>query len=322
MPCVPGSWAAYAIRNADGSEARQCGNGVRCLVAWLRREGVASGAIQLEGPAGLVACRIDDGGMVEVDMGVPLFEPAAVPFDADADAPTHPLDVDGHRSRSGSPRWAIRTPSCASTTWPPRRSPRSARASSGIRVSPTAANVGFAEPRGRAAIGLRVWERGVGETLACGTGACAAVAVLRRQGLRRRARGGDTARRDAYDRVAGRRPCAAHERTRGIRLRRGMDRMNDLPAKRELGDLDVAAYLRRHAEFLSEFPDLALVLKLPRQLGSTTSLASYQLEVLRDKNRALTRRLQELVAIASENEQLVVRVHALTLSLMRADLAG
>ena len=94
--------------------------------------------------------------------------------------------------------------------------------------------------------------------------------------------------------------------------------MNDLPAKRELGALDVAAYLRRHAEFLSEFPDLALVLKLPRQLGSTTSLASYQLEVLRDKNRALMRRMHELVAIASENEQLMARVHAFTLSLMRA----
>jgi uncharacterized protein YigA (DUF484 family) len=94
--------------------------------------------------------------------------------------------------------------------------------------------------------------------------------------------------------------------------------MSDLPAKRELSELEVASFLRRNTEFLIEFPDLALVLKMPRQLGDTTSLASYQLEVLRDKNRALNRRLQELIAIASENEQLVVRVHALTLALMRA----
>jgi hypothetical protein len=94
--------------------------------------------------------------------------------------------------------------------------------------------------------------------------------------------------------------------------------MSDLPARRELSDLEVANFLRRNPDFLTQFPDLALVLKMPRQLGDTTSLASYQLEVLRDKNRSLNRRLQELIAIASENEQLVVRVHALTLALMRA----
>lgn len=94
--------------------------------------------------------------------------------------------------------------------------------------------------------------------------------------------------------------------------------MSDIPARRELSDLEVANFLRRNPDFLIQFPDLALVLKMPRQLGDTTSLASYQLEVLRDKNRSLNRRLQELIAIASENEQLVARVHALTLALMRA----
>jgi uncharacterized protein YigA (DUF484 family) len=89
-------------------------------------------------------------------------------------------------------------------------------------------------------------------------------------------------------------------------------------AKREPSELEVAAYLRRHPDFLTEFPDLALVLKMPRQVGPTTSLASYQLDVLRDKNRALHRRLQELVAIAERNEDLVTRVHGLTLALMRA----
>jgi hypothetical protein len=98
--------------------------------------------------------------------------------------------------------------------------------------------------------------------------------------------------------------------------------MSDLSLKRELSSLEVAAFLRRHPDFLIEFPDLALVLKMPRQLGDTTSLASYQLDVLRDKNRALNRRLQELIAIASENEQLVARVHALTLTLMRATSLG
>ncbi len=98
--------------------------------------------------------------------------------------------------------------------------------------------------------------------------------------------------------------------------------MTELNQRRELDALDVAGFLRRHPDFLAEFPDLALTLNLPRQQGSSTSLASYQLEVLRDKTRALTRRLQELIGVAQENEQLMVRVHAFTLSLMRAGNLG
>ncbi|HET7842755.1 MAG TPA: DUF484 family protein [Xanthomonadales bacterium] len=94
--------------------------------------------------------------------------------------------------------------------------------------------------------------------------------------------------------------------------------MTDTTTRRDLTASDVAAYLRHNPQFLVDYPELALMLTLPKQQGETTSLASYQLEVLRDKNRALNRRLHELVAIASENEQLVARVHALTLSLMRA----
>ena len=82
--------------------------------------------------------------------------------------------------------------------------------------------------------------------------------------------------------------------------------------------MEVASYLRRHPEFLNEFPDLALALVLPREQGSAASLASYQLDVLRDKNRELNQRLHELIEIAHENEQLMVRVHTLTLALMRA----
>ena len=94
--------------------------------------------------------------------------------------------------------------------------------------------------------------------------------------------------------------------------------MSDLSLKDGLTAMDVASYLRRHPEFLNEFPDLAVALRLPREQGPAASLASYQLDVLRDKNRELNRRLHELVEIAHENEQLMIRVHMLTLSLMRA----
>lgn len=94
--------------------------------------------------------------------------------------------------------------------------------------------------------------------------------------------------------------------------------MSELSVKEGLNAMDVAGYLRRHPEFLREFPDLALALVLPREQGQAASLASYQLDVLRDKNRELGRRLHDLIEIAHENEALMVRVHTLTLALMRA----
>jgi uncharacterized protein YigA (DUF484 family) len=96
------------------------------------------------------------------------------------------------------------------------------------------------------------------------------------------------------------------------------DLMNEPGVKGSLTATEVASYLRRHPEFLNEFPDLALALILPREHGQTASLASYQLEVLRDKNRELARRLRELIEVAHKNETLVVRVLALTLTLMGA----
>ncbi len=84
------------------------------------------------------------------------------------------------------------------------------------------------------------------------------------------------------------------------------------------GPMEVASFLRRHPRFLDQFPDLALTLAVPREEGQATSLASYQLEVLRDKNRELNRRLHELYGVANENERLTVRTHQLTLALLRA----
>ncbi|QSX78765.1 DUF484 family protein [Agrilutibacter solisilvae] len=85
---------------------------------------------------------------------------------------------------------------------------------------------------------------------------------------------------------------------------------------------EVAAWLRRHPQFLRQFPDLALSLVVPRDEGPAASLASYQLDVLRDKNRELARRLQDLFANAQENERLAVRTHQLTLQLMRQENAA
>ncbi|WP_461058102.1 DUF484 family protein [Silanimonas algicola] len=85
---------------------------------------------------------------------------------------------------------------------------------------------------------------------------------------------------------------------------------------------EVAQWLRRHPRFLEQFPDLAVTLVVPKDGGASASLAGYQLEVLREKNRELTRRLHELSANAQDNERLAVRAHQLTLALMRAGSAA
>lgn len=94
--------------------------------------------------------------------------------------------------------------------------------------------------------------------------------------------------------------------------------MSEVNPRHDLAAAEVASYLRRHPDFLLQHPDLALTLRIPRQNGPATSLAAYQLEVLREHNAELKRRLQELVQLAHDNERLSLRVHAFALSLLRA----
>jgi len=171
---------AYGIWNADGSRSGQCGNGVRCVARWLQRAGaLGRGATRLESPSGPVEVELLEDGQVRVDMGEPRFEPAAIPLRADGPAPSYAIDVAGRALEvgavsMGNPHALVEVDDVA-TAPVAVLGPQVEHAG----AFPAGCNVGFAEVRSRGAIRLRVWERGVGETLACGTGACAAVAVLR-----------------------------------------------------------------------------------------------------------------------------------------------
>jgi uncharacterized protein YigA (DUF484 family) len=101
-----------------------------------------------------------------------------------------------------------------------------------------------------------------------------------------------------------------------------MSDSNDRHAQEKLGAHEVAAWLRRHPKFLQQFPDLAISMVVPREEGPAASLASYQLDVLRDKNRELSRRLHELFGNAQDNERLAVRTHQLTLALLKQSTAA
>lgn len=175
---------AYSIRNADGTSAQQCGNGVRCIAAWLKRAGALHGDhARLQGQGGTVAVRLLPDGRVTVDMGEPVFEPARIPFDAPVEADVYALDVDGRCVKigavsMGNPHAVVEVEN-AEVERLHALGP-AITAHSRFRHG---ANAGFAQVLSRDAIRLRVHERGAGWTQACGTGACAAVAVLRRRGL-------------------------------------------------------------------------------------------------------------------------------------------
>ena len=173
---------AYGIWNTDGSRAGQCGNGVRCVARWLARAGaIGTGMTRLESPSGAVAVELLADGDVRVDMGEPAFAPAAIPLSAEREADAYEIDVAGRDVRvgavsMGNPHALVEVDAVDSAPVAVL-GPQIEHA----QAFPQRCNVGFAQVLSRGAIRLRVWERGVGETLACGSGACAAVAVLRRR---------------------------------------------------------------------------------------------------------------------------------------------
>jgi len=177
-PTQPGVDFRYRIFNADGSEVEQCGNGARCFVEFVRARGLTSKhAIRVETIGGVIEPRLEADGRVSVAMGVPVFTAADVPFvTATADL-VQPLEVGNGVAMitalsMGNPHAVQAVPEVDEapvTVQGPliERHPR----------FPRGANAGYMQVVDRAKIRLRVWERGAGETLACGTGACAAVVV-------------------------------------------------------------------------------------------------------------------------------------------------
>ncbi len=174
----------YRIFNADGGEVEQCGNGARCFARFVRDRGLTDqDCMVVETAAGRLALQLEADGQVTVDMGVPTFVPTAIPFDAAKRAERYALEVDGERLEIGAvglgnPHAVLRVPDVA-TAPVARLGPRI----EGHPRFPRRVNVGFMEVRDAAHIRLRVFERGAGETLACGSGACAAVVVGRQQGV-------------------------------------------------------------------------------------------------------------------------------------------
>ena len=171
----------YRIFNADGSEVEQCGNGARCFARFVTDKGLtAKRALFVGTAAGGIKLYLEEDGLVRVDMGMPRFEPKHIPFVADAAAERYPLEIEGRMLNvgvvsMGNPHAVLLIEDLAAAPVPALGA-----LIEGHPRFPQRVNAGFMQILDAGNIQLRVYERGVGETLACGTGACAAVAVGRR----------------------------------------------------------------------------------------------------------------------------------------------
>ncbi len=174
----------YRIFNADGGEVEQCGNGARCFVVFVRDHGLSDKReLRVETAGGVIVPRLGDDGEVTVDMGIPRFRAEDVPFSGGSGAAEETLDVDGISVvvsvlSMGNPHAVQRVDDVD----------RAPVATQGPRIEhhprfPNRVNAGYMQVVDRDTIRLRVWERGAGETLACGTGACAAAVAGMRLGL-------------------------------------------------------------------------------------------------------------------------------------------
>lgn len=174
----------YRIFNADGGEVEQCGNGARCFARFVRDHGLIDrDEIRVITAGGLLHLQIQPDGQVTVDMGCPQFEPAAIPFVATARATHYSIAADGVEMEigavsMGNPHAVLKVGDVAQAPVA-RLGPLLERHGR----FPQRANVGFMQIIAPDQLRLRVFERGVGETLACGTGACAAVVIGRLWGL-------------------------------------------------------------------------------------------------------------------------------------------
>jgi diaminopimelate epimerase len=183
-PRRAGTDVYYRIFNADGSEAEQCGNGVRCIAALLHERGLARGdTLVLDSASGSLRARVLATGSVAAEIGLPNFDPRSLPFDAPERRPTYPIQIGDQEYEIGAvslgnPHAVLRVEAVEAV--PVEQIGRALQASPRF---PKQVNVGFMQVLDQSHIRLRVYERGVGETQACGTGACAAAVIGRDLGL-------------------------------------------------------------------------------------------------------------------------------------------
>jgi diaminopimelate epimerase len=309
-PRRDGTVVYYRIFNADGDEVEQCGNGARCIASIVSaRLGRGPGMLVMDSPGGLVRAKVREDGLVSVAMGVPNFAPASLPFEASGEASVYPLNVGDSvveigAVSIGNPHAVIRVPSVVEAPVD-----RLGPAIENHARFPKRTNVGFMEVLAPDHIRLRVHERGTGETRAS----------------RAAGRGGQggPAGRPADGAMEGPGRADLADGTRGKSVRgedRAMTKSAATAGTAILDDASVSGYLEAFPEFFERNPQLLQRIRLPdaRGGGSTVSLLEKQVDVLRERNRLLERKLAEFIDVARGNDELAAKIHRLTTRLVHA----
>ena len=317
-PRDPASRVFYRIFNSDGTEVEQCGNGARCIAALLYARAARTRPRLDHGQPRRTRARPRPRRWPGLG-GHGQFREFEEPFEFSLKI--EGKDIGMSALRLGNPHAVLRVPDVKTAPvelWGPsvQRHPH----------FPHRANVGFMQILGRNHILLRVYERGAGETQACGTGACAAVAVGRAPRVARRRSAGGFAGRHGDGFLGGSGPAHLADRAGHHGFYR-FDRFNAIHGSQTmttshargikqdvLNDTSVADYLLTYPDFFERNSQLLTKLRLPhvRDVAATVSLVERQVEVLRERNQALERKLKELVDVARANDALADRIHRLS----------
>jgi len=308
----------YRIFNADGGEVAQCGNGARCFARFVRDKGLSDkNEICVDTNSGQLVLHFDEDDLITVNMGIPRHAPAEIPLLAEQESKFYTVSVNDTEKAFGAvsignPHAVIQVNDV--------KTAQVAELGSILEshpIFPDRANIGFMQVIDRRHIKLRVYERGTAETLACGSGACAAVVIGIEQHL---------LDHEVYVELPGG-ELKINWSGRGepvfmtgpaIPVFDGKINLANEPQRSELSAMQVELYLQKHPEFFNDHLDLLEQIKIPHPSGNAVSLISKQLEIFRSRHHEIENQLTALIDIARENDASFMRMHKLTLALLDA----
>ena len=309
----------YRIFNADGSEVSQCGNGARCFARFIKEKGLSTKkVISVDTNAGQLILHFNEDNLIMVNMGVPKHAPYEIPLIAEQESKFYTVCINDTEKAFGAvsvgnPHAVIQVNDIKSAAVTELGSILESHA-----MFPEHANIGFMQVIDRQHIKLRVFERGAGETLACGSGACAAVIIGIEQNLLDHAVNVELPGGDLIIEWPGRGEPVFMTGT-ATTVFEGKLQLNDQNEPLiGLSAQQVEHYLQKHPEFFSEHLDLLEKIEIPHPSGNAVSLISKQLEIFRSRHHEMENQLSALIEIARDNDTSSMRMHKLTLALLDA----
>ena len=308
----------YRIFNADGGEVAQCGNGARCFARFVRDKKLSNkDEICVDTDSGQLILRFDEDGLITVNMGIPRHAPEDIPLRAAQESELYKVtinatDIAFGAVSMGNPHAVIEVSDVSVAPVVELGSLLESHA-----IFPERANIGFMQVLDRNHIKLRVYERGAAETLACGSGACAAVVV-----------GIEQNRLDqevAVELPGGNLLISWAGRGQPVLMTgpatpvfEGKINLDGSKRDVELSPEQVSYYLQQHPEFFNDHLNLLEQITIPHPSGNAVSLISKQLEIFRSRHQEMERQLTALIEIARDNDAAFLRMHKLVIALLDA----